>query len=246
MWKGWIDMKILSVECSASPVSCAIVENGRVKGRYYLNMNMTHSQTLMPMLQSLMKLTGDKPDSFDLFAVSAGPGSFTGVRIGIAAIKGLAFCDDKPCAPVSPLEAMAYNFLANDAVVIGCMDARCNQVYNGIFKVENGQVVRLVEDRALTIPELIEELKNTPSDTKRILAGDGAHLVFKAAEEAELKNICLAPENLRFQDAVGVANVGQVMYNNEKCVTANGLLPIYLRLPQAERELKAKSEGENK
>lgn len=240
-------MKILSVECSASPVSCAIVENGRVKGRYYLNMNMTHSQTLMPMIDSLMKLTGDTPDDIDLFAVSAGPGSFTGVRIGISAIKGLAFCDDKPCAAASPLEAMAYNFLANDCLVIGCMDARCNQVYNGVFKVENGAVERICDDRALTVPELIEELKNTPCDMPQILAGDGAHIVFAAAQKEELKNITLAPENLRFQDAVGVANVGEMMYNDKKCVKAAELLPIYLRLPQAERELRAKKDiGESK
>lgn len=240
-------MKILSVECSASPVSCAIVENGRVKGRYYLNMNMTHSQTLMPMLDSLMKLTGDTPENIDLFAVSAGPGSFTGVRIGISAIKGLAFCDEKPCAAVSPLEAMAYNFSANDCMVIGCMDARCNQVYNGIFKVKSGKIERVCEDRALTISELIEELKNTGCDIPGILAGDGAHLVFEAAQKRGLENIFLAPENLRFQDAVGVANVGEMMYNNEKCVKASDLLPIYLRLPQAERELRAKKDmGEKK
>ena len=240
-------MKILSVECSASPVSCALVQDGRVKGRYYLNMNMTHSQTLMPMLDSLLKLTGETPENIDLFAVSAGPGSFTGVRIGISAIKGLAFCDDKLCAAVSPLEAMAYNFLANDSVVIGCMDARCNQVYNGIFKVSGGKVERICEDRALTIPELIEELKNTPCDTPRILAGDGAHLVFEASQKEGLENITLAPENLRFQDAVGVANVGEMMYNNGRCVQAAELLPIYLRLPQAERELRAKQDmGENK
>lgn len=233
-------MKILGIECSASPVSCAVVENGRVKGRYYLNMNMTHSQTLMPMIDSLMKLTGDKAEDFDLFAVSAGPGSFTGVRIGIAAVKGLAFCDNKPCAPVSPLEAMAQNFLSSECVVVGCMDARCNQVYNGIFKISGQKAQRLCEDRALTVDELISELESANYGVPVILAGDGAQIVYKAATEKGLENITLGAENLRFQDAVGVANVGEMMYNEGKAVTAEELLPIYLRLPQAERELRAK------
>ena len=237
-------MKILSVECSASPVSCAIIENGRVKGRYYLNMNMTHSQTLMPMIDSLMKLTGESVENIDLFAVSAGPGSFTGVRIGIAAVKGMAFCQNKPCAPVSPLEAMAYNFLGGECIVVGCMDARCNQVYNGIFKTSGGKTERLCEDRALKVDELIAELKNAEYNLPVIIAGDGAHIVYKAATSSALDNVSIAPENLRFQDAVGVAMLGEMMYNDEKTVTADKLLPIYLRLPQAERELRAKQNTE--
>ncbi len=236
-------MKILSVECSACSVSCAITEDGKLRSSYYLNMNMTHSQTLMPMLENMLKLMGEKPQSIDAFAVSAGPGSFTGVRIGIAAIKGLAFGRNS-CIAVSPLEAMAYNFSANECIICGAMDARCNQVYNGMFKVSRGKVERLIPDRALTIPELIEELQNSEYDLPIILAGDGAHLVYKAASEKGLENISLAPENLRYQNAVGIAFAAEMLYNEGKTLSADELLPIYLRLPQAERELKAKKSRE--
>ncbi len=240
-------MKILSVECSASPVSCAVLENGRIIGQYYLNINMTHSQTLMPMIDSLLGCLNIKPDEIDLFAVSAGPGSFTGIRIGISAVKGLAFSGNKPCCPVSTLEAMAYNLIDNDCTVCGCMDARCNQVYNALFKIENKTVARLTEDRALTIPALIEELKSGEYKGDIILVGDGAELVYNRIKTADIKNATLSSENLRFQSAVGVAFVGEKMYNNHSAVEADSLLPKYLRLPQAERELKAKkSEGANK
>lgn len=141
---------------------------------------------------------------------------------------------------MSPLEAMAQNFASCECIVVGCMDARCNQVYNGIFEVGIGGAKRLCEDRALTIDELIEELAAADYKKPIILAGDGAHLVCKAAEQKGLENISLGAENLRFQDAVGVAKVGEMMYNDGKAVTAEELLPIYLRLPQAERELRAK------
>lgn len=237
-------MKILSVECSASPVSCAIVNDGRVVGQYYLNTNMTHSQTLMPMVDSLLKCASAEIGDIDLFAVSAGPGSFTGVRIGISAVKGLAFSGNKPCAAVSPLEAMAYNHIDNDAIICSCMDARCNQVYNAVFRVENKTVTRLVEDRALSIAELLEEIKSGKYNGRIILVGDGAEIVYNKAVENSVENIELSSENLRFQSAVGVAFVGEMMYNKGNVVSADCLLPVYLRLPQAERELKAKKEME--
>ena len=137
-------MKILSVEASASPASVAITENGKVLSSSYININLTHSQTLMNMVDGALKNVRLTIDCIDAFAVSAGPGSFTGLRIALSLIKGLAEPFNKPCVGVSTLEAMAYNHKSFDGIVCCLMDARCNQVYNAIFSVKSGEIIRLV------------------------------------------------------------------------------------------------------
>lgn len=231
-------MKILSVECTASPVSVALAEDGKILGEYFLNQKTTHSQTLMPMIDSLLNVCNVAPNDIDAFAVTVGPGSFTGVRIGVSAVKGLAEPLDKPCIPVSVLEAMAYNMEAVDCIVCAVMDARCNQFYNALFKVECGKIERLCEDRAILKEELINEVANLENGSLPIFAvGDGADIFYESAKDS-IKNLNLAPEHLKYQRATGVY---KATLEVKETVLAEELLPSYLRLPQAERELKAKS-----
>ena len=235
-------MKILGVECTASPVSVALFEDGGIKAEYFLNQKITHSQTLLPMCESVLELSRVSLDEIDAFAVTAGPGSFTGVRIGISAVKGIAQPLDKPCFPVSVLEAMAYGMTASDCIVCAVMDARCKQVYNALFEIENGLVKRLCEDRALMIEELGSELMKIESDhpeTPIFAVGDGAELFYGSVKD-KLPTLKKAPEHLKWQRASGVCMAAEKLLSSGKTVSAKELLPVYLRLPQAERELKAK------
>lgn len=230
-------MRILAVDSSAKACSAAIVDDGRVIGSFFINTALTHSQTLVPMIDSVLKNTKDDLSSVDAFAVSAGPGSFTGVRIGVAAIKGLAMPLEKPCLSVSTLEAMAYNLLLEDCIAVCVMDARCNQVYNALFEIKNGKVTRLCSDRALSVDELSDELNSY--NEKLILVGDGAELCYNSYKEL-FNNIYIAPDNFRQQNAVGVALASA----DKELITAEKLVPAYLRLPQAQRELKKRMENE--
>ena len=231
-------MKILSLECSASPASVCITENGKILSSAFINVKMTHSQTLLPMVKNCLDAASIKLDDIDAFAISSGPGSFTGIRIGIAAVKGLALKNNVPCVAVSTLEAMAQLFIDHNTLICAVMDARCNQVYNALFSVENGNITRLCEDRALLCDELTDELKNNYSDRNIIIVGDGADLFYSHLTEDI--NVSLAPEHLKYQNAVGVAFAAQSAIQNGDTVSPAALLPKYLRLPQAERELKKK------
>ena len=230
-------LKILSIECSASPASVAIIEDGKIIASSFVNIKLTHSQTLMPMVESTLKSAMFSVNDIDGISVSAGPGSFTGVRIGISIAKGLATPNNLPCVPVSTLEAMAYMFLSEDITVCPVMDARCNQIYNALFRVENGKVERLCEDRAILIDELIEKLKSLPG--KIVICGDGSDLFSNLISDFD--NIKLPSENLKYQSAVGVGLMSYDSFVNGNTVSPEDLIPMYLRLPQAERELKAKA-----
>ena len=159
-------------------------------------------------------------------------------RIGIAEIKGIAYALEKPCVAVSSLESMAYNFQASDAVICGVMDARCSQVYNALFEVNDKGVTRICEDRALGIDELMQELKKFKN--RIILAGDGALLCYEKMSSV-LDSIELAPENIRYQRASGVCMAAEKNYQEGHILTSAQLMPMYLRLPQAQRELMAKN-----
>lgn len=234
------NMLILALDSSAAPASAALLEDGKILSEFYINTKQTHSQTLMPMVESVLKLTNKTLDDVTCMAVSAGPGSFTGVRIGVSCVKGLSMTRNIPCAGVSTLRAMAENARQLTGIVCAVMDARCGQVYNALFRAESGKLTRLCDDRALPIAELLEECKTFTE--KIYLVGDGAELCYKtfAAIRAEL----LQPQ-LRFQRASGVAMAAQEMIENGQTVTPDTLMPIYLRLPQAERELKAKNAQKN-
>lgn len=230
-------MKILAVDCSAGPASAAITEEGKIIASSFVNVKLTHSQTLLPMVKNTLDAAMLGVADIDAYAISNGPGSFTGIRIGISAVKGLAAAEDKPCIEVSTLLGIAYDFKNTDCLLCAAMDARCNQVYNALFRIKNGAITRLCEDRAVMVDEVIRELESF--DENIIVAGDGAGL-FTAFAEAKDK-VRIAKEPQRYQNACGVALAAEEKLSKGETVSADALRPFYLRLPQAERELKAKS-----
>lgn len=239
-------MKILGVDSSSKSASVCILDDEKIIGEFFINNQLTHSQTLVPMIDDIMKDTATSLTSIDLFAVTSGPGSFTGVRIGISAVKGMAFALNKPCVTVSTLETMAMNFINEDCIVCSTMDARCNQVYNAIFSIQSGKISRLTEDRAISINDLYIELfktqnsqKNINNVKKIILVGDGAIICYNSWDKKSL-NINLAPEHLRYQRAYAVAQTGLRLFQEGKTIKSSNLIPTYLRPSQAERELKQK------
>lgn len=226
-------MKTLALETSAKSVSVAVTEDRKVLAASYQNIGLTHSVTLMPLLDGMLQNAGLTLGDMDLFAVAAGPGSFTGLRIGVSALKGLAWAEDKPCCGVSTLLAMAQNARAFSGTVICAMDARRNQVYNALFSCENGELTRLCPDRAIGLAELAEELA---ADTApKLVVGDGAGLCFDYLTAHGIP-CCLAPENIRYQSAVGVALAAEEMASRGETISGQELVPTYLRLSQAERE----------
>ena len=225
-------MKILAVDSSAKSASVAVAESGRLISECFVNNALTHSRTLMPMVENSLSQADMSLKDIDAICVNVGPGSVTGVRIGVAAIKGLAMCDNIPCAGVSTLECIAYNFADEDCIVCAAMDARCNQVYTALFRCDGEKVSRICEDKAISVDELGEELSHY---SERIyLAGDGAEICMKAFGE-KLPNARLSGENRRYQRAFGAALAAQ---NKNEFIDSALLAPVYLRLPQAERELK--------
>lgn len=219
---------LLSMDSSAVTASVALTDGDEIIKSEFVNSGLTHSETLLPMITRVME--GRKYSELDGIAITAGPGSFTGVRIGVATVKGLAFNDDIPCYSVSTLEAIAYNFVDKNAVVCAVMDARRMQFYNALFRVQNGKVERLCNDRAISIEDLRNELKQYD---KVIIAGDGAKLCF---QNIELENCTLADDDRIYQNAVSVAKAAQ----NKNAISQKALMPVYLRQSQAERELKLK------
>ncbi len=235
-------MKILSMECSATPASVAIIEDGKVLASSFVNVKLTHSQTLMPMVENILNSAKLTIGDVEGLAISNGPGSFTGVRIGISAVKGLAAPKNLPCVAVSTLRAMAENYCDTDCIVCAVMDARCNQVYNALFEITNNQIKRLCDDRALLCDELKSEILafTEKTDKSIIIVGDGTDIFYRSVEDIpQVKKS--APIN-RFQNAAGVGLVAEESFNKGETIEADALLPFYLRLPQAERELKAKEE----
>ena len=218
--------------------SACVMEDEKILSEFYMNTKQTHSQTLLPMAKAALDCAGLSVKEMDLLVVSAGPGSFTGVRIGVACIKGLAFPDNKSCCGVSTLEAMAMNLRGQQALVCAVMDARCGQVYNGLFLTGENRVQRLTEDRALSMEELAAELPTWMKEREipLILVGDGARLCFESPYFADI-SCALAPEHLRMQRASGVAEAARQAFLEGNTVSPERLAPIYLRLPQAQREL---------
>lgn len=227
-------MLILSVDSSAVTASAALTGGEKVIKSEFINNGLTHSETLLPLIESVMN--DYSYSDLDAIAVTAGPGSFTGVRIGVATVKGLAFPYDLPCISVSTLEAIAYNFVDENAVICAVMDARRMQFYNALFKAENGRITRLCPDCAVSAEDLSKELK---SYKRVIIAGDGAKLFFSALN---LNNCELAPDDKIYQNGIGVSAAAQL---KEK-IPASALMPVYLRPSQAERELKLKRKKEEK
>ncbi len=222
-------MLILALESSAKAASVALVRDDEVIAQYSQCCGLTHSCTLLPMVEDMLKNTGTKIKDIDLMAVAHGPGSFTGIRIGVSTLKGLAWASEKSCVGVSTLEAMAWHGIMRGGLVCPVMDARRGQVYNALFEIAEGKPQRLCSDRAISL----EELKNELSADGRIplLVGDGAKLTHDYLTKEGIDCV-LAPANLLYQSAWGVAMAAQ----QHEAGTADDLLPVYLRLSQAERE----------
>ena len=226
-------MKILAIETSAKSVSAAVVENGVPLASAYQNMGLTHSRTLMPLVDGMLSAAGLRVQDMDLLAAANGPGSFTGLRIGVSALKGLAWALEKPCCGVSTLAAMARNLAHMEGLIICAMDARRNQVYNALFLAHDGVLTRQCPDRAIGLAELAEEIKNRPEP--KFVVGDGAGLCYNHLLEQDVP--CrMAPPQLVMQNAVGVALAAEEMAAAGQVTTARVLVPVYLRLSQAERE----------
>ena len=226
-------MKILAFETSAKAASVALLENGKLLGESYQNTGLTHSQTLMVMAEDLLKSCNLTAKDVEAVAVAAGPGSFTGVRIGVAAAKGFAWGGELPCYGVSTLEAMARNLGVYQGYVVPAMDARRNQVYTAIFRADKGILSRMEEDMAISLAELGEKIKNITEPV--FLVGDGAVLCYNTLLE-EVPGLVLPPEHRMHQRAAGVALAAQAMIDAGDPGNGAELTPNYLRLSQAERE----------
>ena len=237
-------MYILSLDTTAKTAAASVCEirNDDVFPlcSAQLNSTLTHSESILPMIDFCLKNAGLTVSNVDLISVSNGPGSFTGVRIGVSTAKGLAFSNDIKCVPISTLEALAYNVHdeMRGTVVCAVMDARRNQFYNALFSCNGkGSIKRLCEDRAVDVNELFEELCETCCNKRIVLVGDGAFLaydMFKKLDGFEKMKISLASNERIMQNAVSVARCGYL--NLDKATRSEQLNPVYLRLSQAERE----------
>lgn len=224
-------MKILAIDSTAVVASVALCDNDRLIALYTVNNGNTHSETLLPMVESALKQSELSISDIELFAVSNGPGSFTGVRIGCSTIKGLAFGRNAPCVGVSTLEALAYNLRGVDGIVCPVMNARRNQVYNALFRSKDGQLERLTPDRAISLKELSEELE--AFGEKIYISGDGYDITlpFVCSERLGLTSPFMIHQN-----AYSVALCALRAYTAGEAVTDSALSPTYLRPSQAERE----------
>lgn len=226
-------MITLAFESSARPASVALMEDDSLISQYTQCSALTHSRTLLPMAEDLLRNAEYTLQDIDQFAVAIGPGSFTGIRIGISTVKGLAWATDKPCVGVSTLEAMAWNGTAQNDLVCCVMDARRNQVYNALFEIKDGVPYRVCEDRAISLEDLSSHCRELSKPF--FLIGDGSAITYEYFISAGIP--CrIAPENLRWQNAYGVAMAAK----NHPPVHVDELLPSYLRLSQAERERQAR------
>ena len=226
-------MLLLAFETSAKAASVALFDGEKLLGESYQNTGLTHSQTLMVMAEDLLKQCSVTPQQIEAVAVAAGPGSFTGVRIGVAAAKGFAWGRQIPLYGVSTLESMARHLGVYNGITCAVMDARRNQVYNALFVTENGHLVTKKEDRAIALLDLLEELKGETGPI--FLVGDGSELTYKTLKD-QLPNLILPQESRMHQRAVGVGLAALQAISRGETGDAEALQPNYLRLSHAERE----------
>ena len=233
-------MNILAFDSTAKTASVALVRDGRTVAEFFVDSGKTHSEILLPMAEDVLARAHMTLDEIDYYAVTVGPGSFTGVRIGTATVKGLAFSlsERENCVPVSTLEAIAEGLMPLDGIYAPVMDARRNEVYNALFRMENGILTRLTPDRAISLSALGEELKTLyPNETVRF-AGDGYDVAMAAL--APMLPTAATPVALRFQRAAAVARCAERALSRGEAVPPSCISPTYLRLPQAERDRLAK------
>lgn len=235
-------MRILALETSAVTASVAVTEDETLLAQSFQKSGLTHSATLMPMVAALLENTGLRLEEMDVIAAAVGPGSFTGVRIGVAAAKGLAWPGDKPCAACSTLESMAWQCAHLGGEICPVMDARRSQVYNARFLAEGDGLARLTPDRAISLDDLVAEA--LVSGRPQVLVGDGAQLCRRAFEEAGVP-FRVMPAHLCDQTAWGVARTALRLAREGALVPPGQLTPQYHRLSQAERERLERENREN-
>ena len=233
-------MKILAFDTSAKTASVAACDGGNILGVSNIDNGLTQSELVLPMAEALLSQLKLSFADVELYAVTVGPGSFTGVRIGVSTVKGLAFGRDIPCAPVSTLEALAENAAGLAGLIVPCMDARRGQFYTATFAATAEGISRMTPDRAISAEELAEELRSYEGDI--YITGDGYDVAHKLLTSLGVK-LAVTPYLLRSQNAVSIARVAEKMHEQGLCVSERELAPTYLRLPQAERE---RLERENK
>lgn len=235
-------MKILALESSAAACSAALWEDGKLLAQFIQNTGLTHSRTLLPMVHQMLDCSDQKLEQVDVVAVAAGPGSFTGLRIGVSTAKGLAWGLDKPCAACSTLESMAWPLAHMEGHMILCaMDARRGQIYHARFLALGDGLRRLCPDQAISLEELAGELEG--EEKPKIIVGDGAALCYNDLSARGISAV-LAPPHLRYQSAWGVACAAQELACRGALVDSAELTPVYLRLSQAERERLAREQSQ--
>lgn len=229
-------MKILAVDSSSVTASAAVLDNCKIIAEFFVNAGLTHSQTLAPMINSTLINSGIKISDVDFFAVTTGPGSFTGLRIGLATVKGMALALEKPCVGVSSLLSAAYGLKDSSGIVSVCMDARRKQIYNAVFEIYRGEIRRITEDRAISVEQLGKEIDNLSGNIK--LVGDGAEMCYNAlADNHRANKIELASESKQYVRASMVGMAALELYNRGEISTAENIGLNYLRVSQAERML---------
>ncbi len=227
-------MKVLAVDSSGMVASVALVEDDNLVAEYTINYKKTHSQTLLPMLDEIVKMTELDLNTVDAIAVSKGPGSFTGLRIGTATVKGLALSLNKPVIGVPTVEGIAMNLYGCNALICPLMDARRNQVYTGIYRFENGNLMVIKDQIAIGIEEIIDALNVIGRDV--IFLGDGVD-VYKGVIEEKMKvPFSFAPAHMNKQRGAAVAVRGMEYFKQGIFADADDFEPEYLRVSQAERE----------
>lgn len=239
-------MKILALDTSSRAASCAVLDGDHLLGESFLNAGLTHSQTILPLVHALLSAARLTPGEIDLFAVSRGPGSFTGLRIGMGVVKGLAMGADKPCLGVSTLESLAENVSCTRGIVVPVMDARREQVYTALFSCDGvSPPARIEEDMALSVESLGDKLFTFTEDTPVLLVGDGAPLCYDRLSGRLGSRLHTAPPALLHQRAASVGYMAlRRVRQGDSPQDAAELAPVYLRLPQAERELLTKKKEE--
>ncbi len=235
-------MKILAIDTTSNSASAAICDGTTVLGSYSITTAKKHSETLLPMIEHLCQTTSVPLDQIDAFAVTTGPGSFTGVRIGVSTVKGLAFASDRPCVAVSTLESLAWNLRGTHGVIVCVMDARRNQFYNAIFRHTQDGLQRLTPDRMISATELTQELLSYQNEPIYFV-GDGYDL----ARKTVAVSACNTPPILRMQNAQSVAQLAlQQIHEQREIYNDRTLSPDYLRPSQAERErIEKQKQGES-
>lgn len=227
-------MKILALDSSGLVASAAVVEDHVTVAEYTINHKKTHSQTLLPMLDEIKRMTELELSTIDAIAIASGPGSFTGLRIGSATAKGLGLALDIPIIPVPTVDALAYNLYGSQMLICPLMDARRNQVYTGLYTFEGEELVTLVAQSAVDISEIIDKINETNKEV--IFLGDGVSVYEEKIKELTNVGFYLAPACCNRQRAACVASLGEKLYQRGKVQSAAEHAPDYLRLSQAERE----------